>query len=382
MKLTRPNVLLIARFETAYTREMVGGIMAYARQHTNWELTSRPAFDPADLARTPPAGLLVTGLEQRSERWARTSGTPLVVIGGAADSRTCSCVLVDNQAIGAMAVEHLAGLGLKHLGYVGHGPWPFVRARQEAFIAAARVRGYASIHQLIGSFEDRRSRSRFEADLAAMLRKLPRPCGLLAADDDLGVMVIKTCRHLGLRVPEDIAVLGIDDDQLACTLSEVPLSSVVQPLHALGYEAARLLHQHIEDPDKPTVQTLLPPLRVAARASSDLIALDDEDVVAALRLINYHMTEPINVDWIVRQLPVARRTLYRKFEAMVGRTILQQIHHVRFQKAKELLAESDLSLKVVARRSGFANARWLADSFRRDLKITPTRFRRQFRTES
>jgi AraC-like DNA-binding protein len=84
---------------------------------------------------------------------------------------------------------------------------------------------------------------------------------------------------------------------------------------------------------------------------------------------------------VVRQLPVARRTLYRKFEALVGRTILQQIHHVRFQKAKELVAESDLSLDVVARRSGFANARWLADSFRRDLGITPNRFRRQFRTE-
>src|ERR1035437_8551973 len=109
MKLTRPHVLLIAGFETAYTREMVSGIMAYARQHTTWELTSRPAFDPADVARTSPAGLLVTGFEQRSERWAQTSGTPLVVIGGAAERRTCSCALVDNQAIGAMAVEHLVG---------------------------------------------------------------------------------------------------------------------------------------------------------------------------------------------------------------------------------------------------------------------------------
>jgi transcriptional regulator GlxA family with amidase domain len=106
------------------------------------------------------------------------------------------------------------------------------------------------------------------------------------------------------------------------------------------------------------------------------------DVVAALRLINDHFAEPISVSWIVEQLPVTQRTLHNKFRRLLGRSILQQLHHKRLQKAKELLSESDLGFAVVAKRSGFANPRWMADSFRREVGITPQRFRRQFRTES
>lgn len=382
MTATRPRVLLITQFATRFHREIFHGIVTYVHQHTNWRLTCRSQFNAAEQRKLQPAGVLSLVDSPRIGELALDAGIPFVRAGSPVDDPRASSVSVDENAIGTMAAEYLASLGLKHFAYVGHAPWPFVHERLANLTRAVAAMGYGPVHHVMGAMYDRRRRGRFEKDMATMLQRLPRPCGLLAANDALGVEIVATCGSLGLRVPDDIAVLGIDDDELACELSEVPLSSVKQPLSAIGYEAARLLHQHMEQPDKPATQLYLPPLRVVPRASSDLIAISDADVVAALRLINEHLAEPINVDWLIRHLAVARRSLERKFKGLVGRTILEQIHHVRFRKARELLAESDLALDLVAQRSGFANARWMADRFRHELDLTPLRFRRQFRTEA
>jgi LacI family transcriptional regulator len=356
--------------------------VAYAHQRTDWQLICQIDVSAADWRKIQPAGVLAIGWDPRTHALARRADVPLVRDDPAVHNPHASRVDVDERAIGEMAVDHFAGLGLKHLAYVGHGNWSWVRTRWKAFAAAARARGFGPVARYTGFLEVPRLRPQFEEGLKAMLLGLPRPCGLLAVDDHPAVMIVRTCRSIGLRVPEDIAVLGVDNDPLICELSEVPLSSIVRPRFSVGYEMARALQEHMQDRTKPPTVLLLPPQRVVARASTDLIAIDDEDVVAALRLIKAHFAEPINVDWIVRQLPVARRSLDRRFIKLVGRTILQQIHHLRFQKAKELLAESDLNVELVARYSGFANPSWLTQSFRRELDTTPMRFRRQFRTES
>lgn len=375
----RARILLTASLETRYGREIFHGIIGYARQHTNWQLLCREIIKVSQIRAGALDGMISLSAAPSIRRFARGADMPAVLIGSPNIESGISSVCVDERGIGELAAEHFVGLGLKHFAFISHGKWPFVADRRKYFMEAIERRGYGPVHEHSGVLDDDRRRNDYERNLQQMIAALPRPCGLLAANDSLGVLVVSICRNLGLRVPEDIAIVGVDDDELACELSEVPLSSVSQPLTAIGYEAARLLHQHLLYPDKPPTQVSLPPLRVVARASSDLIALDDADVVAALRLINERATDSIDVSWLVRQLPVARRSLERRFKAAVGRTILEQIHHVRFQKAKELLAESDLELELVARRSGFANARWMADKFRQEMQVSPHRFRKQFR---
>ena len=381
MKLDRPSVILIAGLTARVDREVALGIATYARQHTDWSLSCQPDFTSADLHRARPTGIIRLGLDPAMNKVIHRAGIPLVLVAMPDYTAKSTFVVVDERQIGRMAAEYFVELGLKHFAYVGHGQWPFVAERRDYFAEALAARGFGPLLSHTGMFYDGRQRKRFMKNLETLLLRVPKPCGLLAANDALGVVIIETCSNLGLRVPDDIAVVGVDDDELACELSRIPLSSIVQPFLTIGYESARLLHQHMTNPKQPVTRLLLPPLKVRSRASSALIALDDADVVAALRLITSHLAESINVEWVVRQLPVARRSLERKFKKLVGRTILGQIHHVRLQKAKELLAESDLSLDTVAQRSGFANARWMADSFRRELRITPHRFRRQFRTE-
>jgi LacI family transcriptional regulator len=357
-------------------------VVTYVRQHIRWRVACKRQTHAAEIRDLNPSGIVSFSADNWILEFARAARIPLVLVCNARTTPNVSTVFVDERLVGQMAANYLTGLGLRHFACVGHGPWAFVPQRMNGFAEAVEARGLGPVHQLVGSLYDGRRRPRFKRELVAMLQKLPRPCGVLAANDALGVEIVAACRNIGLRVPDDIAVLGVDDDDVACELSEVPLSSIAQPLVAIGYESTRLLHQHLDDPHTKPTNITLPPMRVVPRASTDLIALDDADVVSALRLINHHFTEPLNVAWIVEQLPVARRSLERRFKRLVGRTILEQIHHVRLEKAKELLAESDLSLEVVAKRSGFVNARWMADSFRRDIKITPNRFRRRLRSES
>ncbi len=378
----RPRVLLIGKSDTRFHRGIVHGVISYARHRSRWHLSCHTTLKSIDQENLAAHGVVSIDGHPEVNRLAHRHGLPIVFIGGPYHDELASSVCCDEDALGEMAAEHLAELGLKHFGFVGHGPWPFVQLRLSGFAKALASRGLAPPRVHMGSFYDGRQRPRFMRGLYLMLRSVPKPCGILAANDAIGVEVISACLQVGLRVPEEIAVLGVDDDELACELSEIPLSSVAQPLYAMGYEAARMLNERIENPSRPSQELQLPPLRVVARASSDLIAIDDPDVAAVLRLINEHYADDINVAWLMQRVPAARRTLERRFKALVGRTMLEQIHHVRLRKAKELLAESDLGVKVVAQRCGFANARWMADTFRRKLRTTPMRFRRQFRTES
>lgn len=383
-KTARPQVVLMCSLRSRFERETALGIATYARQHTDWQLHAEhnPQLTETDVKRVRPAGIMAMSNYQGIEEFADEHRIPFVLIGTPPHLDSTSAVSVDERGISRMAVDYLSDLGLKHFAYVGHAYWPFVIERRDHFIEAVEERDLGPPALYIGKMYDRRQRSRFMRNLEAFLLSLPRPCGILAANDALGTEVIEMCQNVGLRVPDDIAVLGVDDDELTCELSKIPLTSIIQPFLAIGYEGARLLHEQITRKRLGRKQMFLQPLRVRARASSDLIAIDDPDVAAALRLIHDNLAEPINVDWVVKKLSVARRSIERNFKKHVGRTILDQIHYVRFKRARELLAESDLSLETVARRSGFANARWMADSFRRELHTTPRELRRRFRIES
>ncbi len=373
-------MVLLSELMSRFEREVSLGVATYARHHTNWQLHVEHDLNERQVLRWKPAGMLVMTSKQRVEHFASEHRIPLVVIASPPHLQTTLSVSVDEREVSRMAADYLIDLGLRNFAYVGHAHWPFVIERRDHFCSAIQERGYGPASVLVGQLYDRRRRARFERNLQAFVQSLPRPCGVLAANDAVGTEVIEICMNIGLRVPDDIAVLGVDDDELTCELSRIPLSSIVQPFLSIGYEGARLLDHQIAR--RPSARQLfLPPVKVRARASSDLIAIDDAEVAAALRLIRERFVEPINVEWLVRELSVARRSLERKFKKYVGRTVMEHIRHVRFQRANELLAESDLSLDTVAARSGFSNARWLSDSYRRVLHTTPNTYRKTFRIE-
>lgn len=373
------RIVLAMQFYTRYGRDVARGAIAYARQHTNWRLWHMRELDLAEVQGTKTAGIICHTLTDEQCQEATAMGLSVVVAGNTALASGLSTVSVDDTATGEMAAQHLMDLGLRDFAFAGTGDWPWVRGRLAGFNAALAGMGRAPAKAFVGSLYEPHRRLRFEASLERWLRQLPRPCGVLAGNDATGVVVIAAARRLGIRVPDELAVVGVDDDELACELSDIPLSSIAQPLTTIGREAARLLHRALKGPTRRPMRLTVPPIRVVPRASSDMVAMKEQDVAETLRLIRDHAAEPINVAWIVDHLTVARRSLERRFRQVVGRSLLEQIHHVRFQKAQQLLAETDLSLKQIAVQTGFTDPHWLAACFRQHLKTTPSDYRRQFR---
>ena len=197
--------------------------------------------------------------------------------------------------------------------------------------------------------------------------------------DFLGLQLSEACREAGLRIPEDVAIVGMGNDDLLCDFARPSLSSVAVASEQIGHEAAALLDRLMNGHSPPPQPILVPPPGVVARQSSDVLAIDDHDVATALRFIRDASHKPIRVDDLLNAIPVSRRMLERKFRKVLRRGISEEIRRVHIERARRLLAGTDLAISAIAFNSGFSNASHLSIVFRQETGLTPTAFRSQFR---
>jgi LacI family transcriptional regulator, galactose operon repressor len=197
-----------------------------------------------------------------------------------------------------------------------------------------------------------------------------------------GSQVSEFCRQLGFRVPDEVAIVGVDDDDLLCELSRPSLSSVALPGERIGYEAAVLLDRWLRGLRPPKKVVVLPPVGVVVRQSSDLMAVPDPQVSAALRFIREQADRPLHVQDVLREVPMARRALERRFRKWLQRSISEEIRRIHLERSRQLLSQTDLPLSAVATQSGFTDGRQLSVVFRRETGLTPSAFRRRFRLRS
>jgi LacI family transcriptional regulator len=198
----------------------------------------------------------------------------------------------------------------------------------------------------------------------------------MACNDERGREVLAACREAGLRVPEEVAVVGVDNDELLCELADPPLSSVALNAEAGGYRAAALLDRMMRGKSRNPERLLVEPLYVVARRSTDIVALDDPEVAAAVHFIQDHASEPIVVPDIVNEVMISRRALELRFRREIGRTLHAEIRRVRLERASRLLVETNMPITQVARASGFRRASYLAQEFCQAFGSTPARYRR------
>jgi LacI family transcriptional regulator len=194
-----------------------------------------------------------------------------------------------------------------------------------------------------------------------------------------GLQVVEACRLAGLRVPDEVAVVGVDNDDLFCGLARPSLSSIIVPAERIGFEAAAVLERLLAGAKAPRNPRLIPPAGVVTRQSSDVLAGGDPDVTAAVRFIRDHGHRPISVEDVLRAVPVSRRSLERRFRALLGRGLGEEIRRAHLQRAKDLLAATALSVTEVAGQAGFAGVHYLSRVFRQETGLTPTAYRRQVR---
>jgi LacI family transcriptional regulator len=210
--------------------------------------------------------------------------------------------------------------------------------------------------------------------MAKWLRTLPRPVGLLAGNDLRAREVLDACQLAKLHSPEDVAVLGVNDDEIICEMANPPLSSVMHNGRRIGYEAAAMLHRLMQG-KKVLTDVVVDPLGVKSRQSTDLLAIDDPEVAAAVRFIRENACKGIRVDDVLDHVPLSRRSLEKRFRQSLGRLPHAEIRRVQIERVKELLVSSDYKLERIAEITGFSTAQYLAGLFHRVVKMTPGAWR-------
>ncbi|HEY1685183.1 MAG TPA: XylR family transcriptional regulator [Tepidisphaeraceae bacterium] len=341
-----------------------------------------------------PDGIICQIYDDRLAKVYRDCGKPVVELFESRASSEFARILPDDVATGELAARHFIERGFRHFAFFGASWMLWSREREAGFRAeiqrAMRTRAQqfggsdprgtfsvtsysspAHSQAVFGDPSDRRT-----AAIGRWLRSLPRPLALFAANDLWGFELLQATRETGLQVPADVAILGVDNEELLCEISHPPLSSIRIGAEQIGRTAVTVLDDLLRG-KSPRDLKLVAPLEVVTRQSTDVLAVDDADVALALRHIRQHAIEGLSVKQLLDAVPVNRRTLERRFVSVLGHTPLEEIRRVRLERVKVLL-QTDLPIYEVARQSGFATPEYLATSFLKSTGITPTVYRRQF----
>lgn len=363
-----------------HTRGIFAGITRYARPLRAWlfHMGLPDASILSDLRRWQPHGIIATIPNGKLENRFKTLGVPIVNCSSNLSASNMHRVITDNHAVGQMAATYLAARGYKHLAYCGESQMGASRARQEAFIkyAPTTVHLYEDQHaqQQVGEVGWRVTDQ--DDHLQQWLEHLPKPAAILACHDPMAMVLLEVCRQLGIDVPGELAILGVDNDQMLCEMAYPTLSSVQMAHDRIGFEAARVLDQLMtEDACEPYVLSIKP-TGVVTRQSTDALASGDNRVGACIRFIHEHADQPIRVMDVVEHAGVSRRSLEMRFESAIGKSILHVIQQTHIELAQQLITKTQMSLEAIAQACGFNSRERFSAVFREHLGMTPGMYRR------
>ncbi|NNE01208.1 MAG: DNA-binding transcriptional regulator [Pirellulaceae bacterium] len=379
---SRPNVALLIETSNGYARGVLDGVVSYVNQHGPWSIylpeQDRTAPPPSWLASWRGDGIIARIETDEVANAVRRRGVPVVDVSAARRVEDIPWVETDDMAIAQLAADHLLHRGFKNLAFVGDPGFNWSLWREQHFCdAVAEADCDYFVHQSISRLDPDYTWDREKAALAKWLRELPNPVGIMACYDIKAQQVLDVCRELDLAVPEQVAVIGSDNDRLVCDLADPPLSSVIPNSKRAGYEAAKLLDRMMSGERVAAQPLLIEPLGVQTRQSTDILAIDDDDVATAVRFIRENALTGINVSDVLRHTPLSRRVLESRFRKILGRTPHEEIARLRIERIKQLLTTTDLTLAQIASRTGFQHVEYLTVAFKKSVGQSPSHYRRR-----
>jgi LacI family transcriptional regulator len=376
------RVALIVETSSGYGRRVLDGIVRFMRTHDDWSVF----LEQRDLIKKPPAWLSSwdgDGIISRSTTpelidAVTALGVPLIELKDREEEASLPHVRSDDAAIGRLAAEHLLERGFRSFGYCGFKREAWSDRRQAGFVGRVTESGfecdtYASPWHGAGT----RSWGAEQKRLAMWVRGFQKPFAIMACNDVRAQHVLDACSNENLSVPEEASVIGVDNDELLCRICSPPLSSVVSNAEAVGYRAAELLADLMDGRPPPRRAEAIPPLGIATRQSTDVVAIDDTATATALRFIRENACRGISVDDVVANAPLSRSTLERRLRQLLGRTPQEEIRTVQIKRMRELLATTDLPVEELAGLCGFEHPEYMHVVFKRLTGITPGGYRRQ-----
>jgi len=373
------HVAVLIETDDTWGRNVVEAIARYA-QASRWTLLICPRDNQRRL-RLPKGwqgdGVLVLLRDQSMAQHVCRAKVPAVDVGFEMPHETwLGRVATDDVKRAEMAFEHLRDRGLRHYACYAppNGRYPHHRAdlfRQTAEASGFKCELFTSrIKQKQSSWLDDYQQA------SAWIAKLPLPLGVFASDPYPARQLAEICQLAEIRIPDDLALMSGDNDDLLCNVACPPISSVELASHAIGYEACEMLCWMIKTDQVAEKPKLIPPLRVISRHSTDILAVADDDLAEILRFIRARANEGVRVSDIIETFPISRRSLEIRFRELLNRTPAEEIRRVRLESARTLVIETDLSIASIAHRCGFSNGASVSHAFRKYFDMTPGELRR------
>ncbi len=380
------KVILLIEASSSYARGLLQGILEYSRLNGPWTFYREPIapfyrdqdrkFHFDRMKKWGADGIITR--QPASLRDISALHLPTIATDDNQQDPAGPCIVSDYKAIGIMAAEHLLERGFKNFAYCGfnHMCWSLERGR--SFHHHLRKRGFeVHFYEYLLS----KTQQRWENESALLkewLKTLPKPVGIMACNDDRGQQVIEACKSAGFYVPEETAVVGVDNDTLLCGLSNPTLSSVSINTMRAGYEAAQLLDDLMKGARPPHMVITACPTHIVTRQSTDTLATEDRLVMKAVHFIRQNAKKSIQVTDVAQKVGISRRSLLDRFRAILDRTVQEEIRRVRIERICEMLLETDLPVCQIALRLDFTSIEHISRYFQQEKGISPLAYRKQY----
>ncbi|MGN6504989.1 MAG: substrate-binding domain-containing protein [Tepidisphaeraceae bacterium] len=371
---------MVADASTGYGRSIFRGAMRYANLQRQWLI--RTSFSLSALSKVVQRqfdGAIIAGPTTRETKLIRRLFKHAVVCSGTVSADVVPVASLDDYAVGVMAAEHLLECRLQHFAFYGNAGLGTSLNRYRGFKDTVTQAGFSCVDVGMGWLTPAVAmEGTLLAKLIAWLNQLKHPIGMMCVDDSAALEVATACQEANISVPDRVAIIGVNNDDLLCESAWPPLSSVDGDYARVGYAAAELLDRLMagERLRKAERVVRLAPLGIVRRQSTDLLAITDENIAAAVRFIREHACDPCGVSDVLRHVPVSRRWLEKQFETILGRGPYDEILRVRIEPAKRLLAKTQLKIDDLPGRCGFSAVQPFRRAFLRATGTTPGAYRR------
>ncbi len=383
------KILLLTDFSSGYSRNLLKGIVRYSKEVGNWSFQRMPLYyrmlygenGVVEWAKKWQADAIIAQLTDVNIELLNDLNIPIIVQNYRDRNKAVSNLTGDYFNTGVMAAKFFLNRGYRNFAFYGFKGAIWSRERADGYSHEIEKQGY-KLAVLENDNKDKEEWSYNHTVLGNWLQSLPKPVALFACDDHFALQISETCNVYNINVPDDIAILGVDNDDLLCNISDPPLSSIVLDVENGGYNAGKLLHQLITKEITEPFNIVVNPLIIERRKSTEKYAVSDKNIRIILNYIEKNYANHLSVEELVKQVPLSRRVLEKKFKEETGESLYQYIQNYRIDQFTRLLITTDYSLFEAALQSGFENYKNVSRVFRKYKLLSPAEYRKRYKCNS
>ena len=372
------KIVLLLETSRAFGRQLIIGIARYSRLYGPWSFYKEPIDLKSSiphLTNWKPDGIIMRDSLITKELLKLKIPT-ILAIHDSKYPKDLPVIKTDSYSIAKMASEHLLEKGLKNFAFCGFDNYDWSKERRLYFSRFNSKAGYKT-HIYIQPKRIKKDDWQNELQhVSEWIKSLPKPVGIFACNDDRGQHILEVCKSINLNVPEDVAVIGVDNDPMVCEIGDPPLTSIALNVESAGYEAAKLLDQLIDKRKVGVRKIIVTPSHIVQRQSTDIFAVNDDEVATAIRYIKNNAKNKILVKDVVKATSISRRTLEKRFKKTIHRSIYREIQQVRIELISKLLIETDLSISQITSLFSFTGVEHISRYFKKEKGVGLREFRK------